>query len=69
MKSFSKAVEKIDAPDSEYEELFDLRKKNGIPSFRAPLKWQSGGAKIIEFKDNVLTLELKAHTFALVILE
>ncbi len=69
MKPFSKAVEKIDAPDPEYDELFKLRQKNGVPSFRAPLKWQSGGAKIIEFKNNVLTLELKAHTFALVILE
>jgi len=69
MKPFVKAVEKIDANDSEYQELYALRKKNGVPDFRAPLNYQSGGAKIVEFKNGVLTLELKAHTFALIELE
>ena len=69
MKPFIKAVEKIDADDPEYQELYTLRKKNGVPAFRAPLDYQPGGAKIVEFKNGVLTLKLKAHTFALIELE
>ena len=69
MGTFSSAVEKIDAPDPGYDELFALRKKYGIPGYRAPLKWQSGGAKVIDFKNNELIMELKSHTFALVVLE
>ncbi len=69
MSPFVKATEQIDADDPEYQDLYTLRKQNGVPNYRAPLDYQPGGAKIIDFKDGILTLELKAHTFALIKLE
>ncbi len=66
MKPFVRATEQIDADDPEYQDLYALRKQKGVPDFRAPLDYQPGGAKIIDFKDGILTLELKAHTFALI---
>ncbi len=69
MKPFVKATERIDADDPEYQDLYALRKQNGVPDYRAPLDYQPGGANIIDFNDGILTLELKAHTFALIGLE
>lgn len=66
MKKLASATEKMDADDPAYRELYALRKKYRVPSFRAPLDYVSGGAEIVSWQDGVLTLKLKAHTFALV---
>ena len=63
------AVERIDAEDPLYAELFEIRAKNGVAPKRAPLKWQPAGVRILEYSNHNLKLHLPAHTFALVELE
>ncbi|MBR6373733.1 MAG: hypothetical protein IKS20_11180, partial [Victivallales bacterium] len=65
-KAFKTAVELIDADDPEYKELYQMREKYNIPTFRVPLDWQPAGVKVLDFKDNTLKLHLPYHTFALV---
>lgn len=60
------AVEKMEAEDPAYKDLYELRKKYRVPTFRAPLDYVSGGAEIVSWQDGVLTLKLEAHTFAII---
>ena len=66
LKSMTAAVEKMEETDPEYELLEPLRVKGKVPPYRVPLKWAHSGNKVISFSDDILTLELKAHSFAIV---
>lgn len=66
MGKLTSAVEKMEAEDPAYKDLYELRKKYRVPTFRAPLDYVSGGAEIVSWQDGVLTLKLEAHTFAII---
>jgi hypothetical protein len=66
MKDFKSAAERLEGPDPEYKELYDLKKKADLPTVRIQLKWQNPGIKVQDFKNNTLRLHLPAHSFALV---
>lgn len=61
-----KAVDKMTAPDPEYDELYKIQAKNRIPRDRAPLKLGDFGSKVDGIRDGSLKMSLKYHTFALV---
>ena len=69
MKNFTSASERLEGPDPEYRELYDLKKKANLPTVRIQLKWQNPGIKVKSFKNNTLELHLPAHCFALVELQ
>ena len=66
LKPVALAVEKMEEADPEYELLEPLRIKGKVPPYRTPLKWVHSGNKVTSFKDGVLTMELKAHSFAII---
>ena len=66
MKDFKSAVERLEGPDPEYDELFKMKKAADLPTVRIQLKWQNPGIKVRSFENNVLKLHLPAHSFALV---
>ena len=61
-----KAVDKMTAPDPEYDELYKIQAENRIPRDRAPLKLGDFGSKVDGIRDGKLKMSLKYHTFALV---
>ena len=61
-----KAVDKMTAPDPDYDELYRIQAENGIPRERAPLKLGDFGSRIDNYQNGCLQMNLKYHTFALV---
>lgn len=72
MKKIASAKEFMGADDPEYAELFQLLDKTRIDGgkhhqlIRTPLKWGDAGVKLLGFKENHVSLELKFHSFALI---
>ena len=69
LKPFSKAVDRMTAPDPDYDWLFEQRKKFRVPASRAPLKLGDFGSRIESIRNGVLRLTLDYHSFAVVELE
>ena len=60
------AVERLTAPDPDYQELYRLRAENNIHPRRAPLDLGDFGCEILAWDGTTLRLRLKHHCFALV---
>lgn len=69
LKPFNKASDRMTAPDPDYDWLYEQRKKERVPSGRAPLKLGDFGSRIESICDGVLKLTLDYHSFAVVELE
>lgn len=66
VQNLTRAVEKMTESDPDYEELFRIRKANGVAPVRAPLELGDFGSKVLSFHGNVLKLHLDFHSFAVV---
>jgi hypothetical protein len=66
VRNLTRAVEKMTEADPAYEELFKVRKNNGVPAVRAPLELGDFGSKVQSFRGNTLKMHLPFHSFAIV---
>ena len=69
LKPFTKATDRMTAPDPDYDWLYEQRKKCRVPSVRAPLKLGDFGSKVDSVSGGVLKMTLDYHSFAIVELE
>lgn len=65
----SKAVDKMTAPDPDYEWLATQSKQQKVPAVRAPLELGDFGSKIRSFDGKTLKMSLAYHSFALIELQ
>ncbi len=68
-KSPKNAVDKMTAPDPDYEWLFKQSEKYRISKTRAPIELGDFGSKVLGFDGNTLKMHLDFHCFAIVELQ
>ena len=62
----TKAVDKLPAPDPEYDELFKRREEFKVPPVRAPLELGDFGSTLHSYENGRLKITLDFHCFALI---
>ena len=74
IEEITSAREIMSADDKEYDDLFSFLEKTKLDGgvkhqlIRTPIKWGDPGVKLLGFDKESVSLELKFHSFALILL-